>query len=148
MWRVWSKFRTAFFLYLFIMLGSIWSWLLTKIKSNTKFYLKTLLYLFLYLLYEYSKRFVQPVVQPAIKCIRTLRRRAANTNSVYEPQANSSRRHRDALRRLRSPVARHQASQDLIDRVKVSGVDERIGADVQVADKHRDVEATLINHFT
>jgi len=67
---------------------------------------------------------------------------------VYEPQANSSRRHRDDLRRLRSPVARHQASQDLIDRVKVSGVDERIGADVQVADKHRDVEATLINHFT
>jgi len=46
-------------------LGSIRSWGMTKIRSTTKLY-KTLLYsiyLFIYLLYEYSKRFVQPVVQ-------------------------------------------------------------------------------------
>ena len=39
-----------------------------KIRSITKLY-ETLLYLFIYLLYEYSKCFVQP----AAKCKRTLR---------------------------------------------------------------------------
>jgi len=35
---------------------------MTKITSITKLY-QTLLYLFIYLLYKYSKRFEQPVVQ-------------------------------------------------------------------------------------
>jgi len=38
-------------------------------KKSTKRYST----LFIYLLYKYSKRFVQPVVQPAANCKRTLR---------------------------------------------------------------------------
>jgi len=56
--------------YLFFMLGSIWSCRLAKIRSNTKFSLQNSTHF--YLLYEYLKRFVQLIVQRAVKCIWTL----------------------------------------------------------------------------
>ena len=53
---------------------------MTKVRSITKLYKKLYSTLVIYLLYEYSKRFAQPVVQlvvqtvvrPASKCKRTL----------------------------------------------------------------------------
>jgi len=59
------------FIYSFLFLFLLWSCGMTKIWSITKLF-KTLLYLFICLLHEYSKRFVQSVVQPAGKCRRTL----------------------------------------------------------------------------
>jgi len=56
---------------------------MTKIRSITKLENSTV---FIYLLYEYSKRFVlpvvQPVVEPAAKCKRTLRPRGEASVSV------------------------------------------------------------------
>jgi len=43
---------------------------MTKIRLITKLY-KTLLCLSVYVSYEYSKHFVQPIVQPAVECIQT-----------------------------------------------------------------------------
>jgi len=64
--------KKKIFLFVFTV-GSIWSRGMTKIRSITKLY-KTLLCLFIYLLYKYSKRFFQPVIgpQPAAKCKQTL----------------------------------------------------------------------------
>jgi len=54
---------------------------MTKIRSITKLYKSVLYSIYFILLYEYSKRFVhpvvqlvvRPVVQPAAKCERTLK---------------------------------------------------------------------------
>ena len=61
----------------------MWSWEMTKIRSVTKLYCT----LFIYLICEYSKRFVEPVVQTVVqtaaKCERTCDRHRASGDSWY-----------------------------------------------------------------
>ena len=51
----------------------------------------------------------------------------------------------DIFRRLRVLFARNQTQQDALDWVKLSGVDERVKADVEICDGQHSVQALLIN---
>ena len=51
----------------------------------------------------------------------------------------------DTFWRLRVLLARNQTQQDALDRVKLSGVDERVKADVEICDGQHSVQTFLVN---
>jgi len=74
------------------MLRSIWSWRLTKMRSNTKFYLQNSIYLFIYLMDIQNVSYIRLVVQPAAKCKRAFTRRTLTLFTLARTRDLSRRR--------------------------------------------------------